>query len=224
MPSKPQKIHNMKDFKHKIAIIEDLKEVAMSLQTYINLEEDMECQHIYHNAEDAIAFIPKTDINLVLVDIGLPRASGIDAIQAIKGCCPHILFCMFTVYEDDEKIFKSLQAGAKGYILKGASKEKIVIALRELAEGGSPMSPTIARKIIDIFNASKLQMQNHDLPLTPREIDLLNLLAKGLLYKEIADKMNITVGTVKQHIHKIYEKLQVNNKTEAINKFKFFGN
>lgn len=224
MPSKPQKIHNMKDFKHKIAIIEDLKEVAMSLQTYINLEEDMECQHIYHNAEDAIAFIPKTDINLVLVDIGLPRASGIEAIQALKQLKPNILFCMFTVYEDDEKIFRSLQAGAKGYILKGASKEKIVQALRELAEGGSPMSPTIARKIIDIFNASKLQMQNHDLPLTPREIDLLNLLAKGLLYKEIADKMNITVGTVKQHIHKIYEKLQVNNKTEAINKFKFFGN
>ena len=224
MPSKPQKIHNMKDFKHKIAIIEDLKEVAMSLQTYINLEEDMECQHIYHNAEDAIAFIPKTDINLVLVDIGLPRASGIEAIQAIKQIKPNILFCMFTVYEDDEKIFRSLQAGAKGYILKGASKEKIVQALRELAQGGSPMSPTIARKIIDIFNASKLQLQNHDLPLTPREIDLLNLLAKGLLYKEIADKMNITVGTVKQHIHKIYEKLQVNNKTEAINKFKFFGN
>ncbi len=213
----------MKDVKYKIAIIEDLKEVALSLQSYINKEDDMVCHHIYHNAEDAIAFIPKCDTNLVLVDIGLPRASGIDAIQSIKQIKPNILFCMFTVYEDDEKIFKSLQAGAKGYILKGASKEKIVISLRELAEGGSPMSPTIARKIIDIFNESKMQMQNYNLPLSTREIDLLNLLAKGLLYKEIAEKLNITVGTVKQHIHKIYEKLQVNNKTEAINKFKFFG-
>lgn len=213
----------MKDIKYKIAIIEDLKDVAISLQTYINLEEDMACQHIYHNAEDAIAFIPKTDTTIVLVDIGLPRASGIEAIQSIKQVKPNILFCMFTVYEDDEKIFRSLQAGAKGYILKGASKEKIVLSLRELAEGGSPMSPTIARKIIGIFNDSKLQMQNNNLPLTTREIDLLNHLAKGLLYKEIAEKLNITVGTVKQHIHKIYEKLEVNNKTEAINKFKFYG-
>ncbi len=213
----------MKDIKYNIAIIEDIKDIALSLQACFNGEGDMQCNNVYHNAEDAILFIPKTNINIVLVDIGLPRASGIEAIEQIKAKCPKILFCMFTVYEDDEKIFRSLQAGAKGYILKGSSKDKIIIAIRELAEGGSPMSPTIARKIIDSFKDFKLQQVQKELPLTHREIELLHLLAKGMLYKEIADQLNITVGTVKQHIHKIYDKLQVNNKTEAINKMNTNG-
>ena len=167
---------------------------------------------------------PSSLFLIIIVDIGLPRASGIEAIEKLKSLCPHILFCMFTVYEDDEKIFKSLQAGAKGYILKGASKEKILGSIRELSAGGSPMSPTIARRIIEVFNDIKIQPSQNLLPLTNREIDLLHLLAKGMLYKEIAEQMNITVGTVKQHIHKIYEKLQVSNKTEAINKLNGNGN
>jgi DNA-binding NarL/FixJ family response regulator len=204
--------------KLRISIIEDIVEVAISLQNIILAEEDMTCDHIYHNAEDAIAFIPQIGADIVIVDIGLPRASGIEAIKTISAKIPNILFCMFTVYEDDEKIFKSLQAGAKGYILKGSSREKILSSIRELKEGGSPMSPSIARRIIETFNHNNVQHINQTLPLTPREVELLNLLAKGLLYKEIADKLSITVGTVKQHIHKIYEKLQVTNRTEAINK------
>ena len=116
--------------------------------------------------------------------------------------CPHLLFCMFTVYEDDDKIFRSLQAGAKGYILKNASSEKMLTAIRELYEGGSPMSPTIARRVIDSFTNANFQ-NKIILPLTSREMELLTLLAKGLLYKEIAEKLFITTGTVKQHIHKI---------------------
>ncbi len=136
--------------------------------------------------------------------------------------CPAMQFCMFTVYEDDEKIFKSLQAGAKGYILKGASSDKIIAALRELHEGGSPMSPSIARRVLDVFQKFAVgQNQNQvSLPITQRERELLEWLAQGLLYKEIADKMGITTGTVKQHIHKIYEKLHVSNRTEAVNKLK----
>lgn len=213
----------MKEVKYNVAIIEDLKDIALSLQSFFNSEDDMQCNNVYHNAEDAILFIPQSEVNIVLVDIGLPRASGIEAIQQIKAKCPNMLFCMFTVYEDDEKIFRSLQAGAKGYILKGSSKDKIVIAIREMAEGGSPMSPTIARKIIDSFKDFKLQQVQKELPLTCREIELLHLLAKGMLYKEIANQLHITVGTVKQHIHKIYDKLQVNNKTEAINKMNTNG-
>lgn len=204
--------------KISISIIEDIKDVAISMQALLNAEVDMDCRHIYHNAEDAILFMPNHHTDIVIVDIGLPRASGIDAILQIKETCPKILFCMFTVYEDDDKIFKSLQAGAKGYILKGAPKVKIINSIRELSAGGSPMSPTIARRIIDIFSDMKLKALPEKLPITQREMDLLNLLAKGLLYKEIADQMHITIGTVKQHIHKIYEKLQVTNKTEAINK------
>jgi two-component system, NarL family, response regulator LiaR len=205
--------------KIKISIIEDIKDVAISLQTIINTEHDMCCEHIFHNAEDAIRFIPHQETNIVIVDIGLPRASGIEAIKKIREMCPFILFCMFTVYEDDEKIFNSLQSGAKGYILKGSSRDKILSSVRELHQGGSPMSPSIARRIIDIFSQMNVQPSVEPLPITHREMELLTLLSKGLLYKEIADELNITTGTVKQHIHKIYDKLQVSNKTEAINKF-----
>jgi DNA-binding NarL/FixJ family response regulator len=209
----------MEPAKIKIAIIEDIKDIALTIQSMINTQVDMECVHVYHNAEDAIQFVPHQAIQIIIVDIGLPRASGIEAIRSIKALCPKILFCMFTVYEDDEKIFKSLQAGANGYILKGASRDKILASIRELFEGGSPMSPTIARRIIETFT-EKNQNASSDISsiLTNRESELLHLLSKGMLYKEIADQMNITIGTVKQHIHKIYEKLQVNNKTEAINK------
>ena len=199
-----------------ISIIEDLKEVALSVQENINGESDMICEHVFFNAEDAIKFIPNQKTDIVIVDIGLPRASGIDAILQLKILCPNIQFCMFTVYEEDDKIFRSLQAGAKGYILKSSSSEKMLLSIRELYAGGSPMSPTIARRIIDTFNNTNWQISKQHLPLTSREMDLLTLLAKGLLYKEIAERLNITTGTVKQHIHKIYEKLQVSNKTEAI--------
>ncbi len=207
----------------KISIIEDIKDVALSVQAMINSQSDMICDHIFHNAEEAMMFVPNQDTDIVIVDIGLPRASGIDAITTLKGKCPNVLFCMFTVYEDDEKIFRSLQAGANGYILKGASKEKILTSIRELAEGGAPMSPTIARRIIETFTEKKVQPTNNPLPLTSREFELLQLLAKGMLYKEIGETLSITTGTVKQHIHKIYEKLQVTNKTEAINKLNVNG-
>ncbi|MBK8669023.1 MAG: response regulator transcription factor [Saprospiraceae bacterium] len=202
----------------RISIIEDLKDVAISLQSIINTQDDMHCEHIFHNAEDAMQFIPNQLTNVVIVDIGLPRASGIEAISFLKNKCPQLMFCMFTVYEDDEKIFRSLQAGAKGYILKGASKDKMLDSIRELNKGGSPMSPSIARRIIDMFSEMKYKTTPAPLPLTAREMELLTLLSKGLLYKEIGDHMGITIGTVKQHIHKIYDKLEVTNKTEAINK------
>lgn len=205
-----------------IAILEDLKEVALMLQELINSEEDMHCKQVYHTAEDAIRFLPQRPADILIVDIGLPRASGIDAMLQLAPNCPAMQFCMFTVYEDDEKIFKSLQGGAKGYILKGASSDKIIAALRELHEGGSPMSPSIARRVLDVFQKFAVgQNQNQvSLPITQRERELLEWLAQGLLYKEIADKMGITTGTVKQHIHKIYEKLHVSNRTEAVNKLK----
>ena len=206
--------------KIKVSIIEDLVEVATMLSEIINDEEDMECTQVYHNAEDAITFIPKNPPDIIIVDIGLPRASGLDAINVLNQECPGILFCMFTVYEDDEKIFNSLRAGAKGYILKGSDPEKIISSIRELNQGGSPMSNTIARRILDVFQQLPAPQKPISLPLTTREIEILDLMSKGLLYKEISDQLGITIGTVKQHIHKIYDKLQVNNKIEALNKMK----
>ena len=206
--------------KLNIAILEDLTDVSEMIKGYINEQSDMQCIHTYANAEDAIQFAPHHGLQIMIVDIGLPRASGIDAITQISELCPALQFCMFTVYEDDDKIFHSLQAGAKGYILKGASKDKIISSIRELSEGGSPMSPSIARRIIDKVSTMKDAPVLNTLPIAPRELELLTLLSKGMLYKEIADQMGITIGTVKQYIHKIYDKLQVSNKTEAINKLK----
>ncbi|MCC7026498.1 MAG: response regulator transcription factor [Saprospiraceae bacterium] len=199
-----------------IAIIEDLHDVAEMLRELFSEQDDMQCTQVYFNAEDAMNFLPNHPVDVVIVDIGLPRKSGIDAIKHILEYCPATQFCMFTVYEDDEKIFKSLQAGAKGYVLKGSAPDKIMEAVRELHAGGSPMSPTIARRIIDLFSKMNLEPNAQSLPITAREKELMELLAKGLLYKEIADRLGITIGTVKQHIHKIYDKLQVSNRTEAI--------
>jgi len=202
----------------KIAILEDLREVAEMLQEVFSEQEDMSCKQVYFNAEDAMQFLVKNPVDVLIVDIGLPKASGIEAIEYLSQYCPGMQFCMFTVYEDDEKIFRSLQAGAKGYILKGSAPQKIIEAVRELYKGGSPMSPSIARRILDVFQKLPIAPVPQNLPITSREKELLEHLAKGLLYKEIADIMGITTGTVKQHIHKIYDKLQVSNRTEAINK------
>lgn len=204
--------------KIRISVLDDLREVAESLMEIFNEEEDMECRKVYFNAEDAMNFLPSCPVDILIVDIGLPRASGIDAIRFLKAKCPAMQYCMFTVYEDDDKIFNSLQAGAKGYILKSATADKIVAAVRELHEGGSPMSPIIARKVLTSFKKFQMMPVVAALPLTTRELEILQLLSRGQLYKEIGDKLDITIGTVKQHIHKIYGKLQVSNKTEAINK------
>lgn len=204
----------------RVAIIEDLKDVAEVLRDSINDESDMECTQIYNNAEDAMVFLPRNPVDVVIVDIGLPRASGLEVISSISTSCPNTQFCMFTVYDDDEKIFKSIHAGAKGYILKGDDSKKIINSIRELHEGGSPMSHNIARRIMNYFTTISPPVQAKSLPLTDREMEILDLISKGLMYKEIGDMLGITIGTVKQHIHKIYEKLQVNNKIEAINKYK----
>jgi DNA-binding NarL/FixJ family response regulator len=138
-------------------------------------------------------------------------------MKEIKQICPDILFIMFTIFEDSDAVFEALKAGASGYILKNTSPEKIIDSLVELHEGGSPMSPSIARKVLSSFNVLPISNTVNSL-LTKREIEVLELLSKGFLYKEIADKQQISISTVKSHLNHIYQKLQVQNKTEAINK------
>lgn len=203
----------------RIAIVEDIFDVGDMLRESINDESDMECTQLYRNAEDAMEFIPKNPPDIVVMDIGLPRASGIEAVITLTEDLSETHFCMYTIYEDDDNIFEALQAGAKGYILKNEDTDKVIGALRELHSGGSPMSPSIARRVIDVFQNARIKPKQQPLPLTDRETELLEYLANGLLYKEIASQMTITTGTVKQHIHKIYGKLQVNNRTEAVNRF-----
>jgi len=204
--------------KIRVAIIEDVRELASSLQELFNDEPDFQCNQVYNNAEEATAFLTKAPVDIAIVDIGLPGASGIDMIKSLTQQAPEMEYCMFTVFEDEQKIFDSITAGAKGYILKSDEPADIINAVREQFHGGSPMSPSIARKVIEAFSRTHTEKKGHEeLPLSVRQTEILSLLSEGLLYKEIAARLNITVGTVKQHIHNIYEKLQVNNRTEAVN-------
>ncbi len=199
----------------KVCIIEDIHEIREGFKSVLNLSTDFYCAGDFSNAEDAIIGIAEINPEIIIIDINLPGMNGIDAIAKLKDKESHTQFLVFTVYDDDDMIFKAIQAGASGYLLKKTAPEKFLHALKELHEGGSPMSPTIARKVINSF---KPGLKTNDV-LTVRETEILTLLSKGLLYKEISSRLNISIGTVKQHIHKIYEKLHVQNRTEAINKF-----
>ena len=200
-----------------VAIVEDLDEVREGLVKFINNDPDFAVIDAFGNSEEAIISLPGMQPDIVIMDINLPGMSGIDCIGAIKEKCPGTQFMMFTVYENDEKVFEALKAGASGYLLKKTPPAKIVDALRELFHGGSPMSSNIARKLVTIYQ-TKEGLHKISLLLSPRENEILEWLSKGLLYKEIGEKLSIATGTVRQHIHKIYEKLHVQNRTEAINK------
>jgi DNA-binding NarL/FixJ family response regulator len=199
-----------------VSIVEDLTEVKESLENLVRGSKDFLFLSAYPNAELAEKNIPLEQPQIVIMDINLPGISGIECIRKIKSACPDTQFMMYTIFEDDDKVFEALEAGASGYLLKKIPKEKIMVALQELYEGGSPMSTQIARKVINRLHASNATDEIK--LLSSRENEVLQQLAKGLLYKEIAEKLSIATGTVRQHIHKIYEKLHVQNRTEALNK------
>lgn len=199
-----------------ICIIEDIPEIQKGLKSVIDQDARFMIQNCFITAEEAIKKLPYLKPDIVITDINLPHKSGIDCIKSVKSLIPATQFIMFTIYEDNETVFDALKAGANGYILKNTAPEKIIEAILEIYEGGSPMSPKIARKVLNSF-AEKPEQEMDTLSF--REKEVLELLSKGFLYKEVAEKMFITISTVKTHINHIYEKLQVHNKTEAINKF-----
>lgn len=200
-----------------IAIVEDLDEVRDGLKSFISLNSDFIVTAAFRNGEEALANLPGLKPDIVIMDINLPGMNGIECIRQVKDKSPGTQFMMFTVYENDEKVFEALKAGASGYLLKNTGLLQIVESLKELHRGGSPMSANIARKLVNLFHDNGRQNSATDI-LSTRENEILQLLSKGLLYKEIADQLQITTGTVRQHIHNIYEKLHVQNRTEAINK------
>ena len=199
-----------------VAIVEDIKEIREGLRLIINNSDGFSCSEVYTNAEDAVKSLPVSQPHVVLMDINLPGINGIEAVKQLKDKCPHTQFIMSTVYEDDENIFESLKAGASGYLLKKTAPSRILDAISEVYNGGSPMSTQIARKVIASFQR-KDSIDDTDI-LTPKEKEILKALAKGLRYKEIANEMNIGMETVRSHARKIYEKLQVQSRTEALNK------
>lgn len=206
----------MKNDPALVAIVEDKPDIIDYLCELVNEHPRFTCRHKYHNGEEAVAFLPKSGARIVIVDIGLPgRLNGIDCVWQLKPAMPDTLFMMYTVFEDADKIFESLKAGASGYLLKDASDEKIIASMEDLLEGGAPMSGVIAKKVIEFFQKKTAPNKAAEV-LSEREQEILQLLSKGRLYREIADVLGIKEGTVKVHIHNIYTKLHVSNSREAI--------
>lgn len=210
-------MHHLKSEQIHIALVEDNHSIRQNLRQLLESDRDFLLLAEYSNAEDALTHIPDIQPMLVVMDIDLPGMSGIECVSKLKSLCPGTQFMMFTVFEESEQVFQALESGANGYLVKTSSSEEIITALKELHQGGSPMSPLIARKVVSSFR-KKTITSNDESSLSKREFELLQLVSEGLLYKEIAETLGITLGTVKQHLHRIYEKLHVNNKTEAINR------
>ena len=200
-----------------IAIVEDLDEVRNGLKSFLSLSEGFAVLDTFTTAEEALYDIPKLKPDIVIMDINLPGMNGIECIRQVKSKVPLTQFMMFTVYENDEKVFEALKAGASGYLLKNTGLVQLIESLKELHNGGSPMSANIARKLVSVFREKEKNSEPVE-ALSNRENEILLLLSKGLLYKEIAEQLSIATNTVRQHIHKIYEKLHVQNRTEALNK------
>ena len=204
--------------KISVAIVEDDKNYNNALKKIIDFQDDMFCSAQYFNGKDAKIELQDLAPNVVLMDIQLQDMLGIAIIEDLKDSMPNSQFIMCTSFEDDEKIFSSLRAGATGYLIKGESMDKILSSIRELNSGGAPMSFSIAKRVLQHFQKSKSEINELN-SLTKTETEILELLAQGFLYKEIADKKCISIDTVKKHINNMYRKLQVSNKVEAVNKF-----
>jgi DNA-binding NarL/FixJ family response regulator len=199
-----------------VAIVEDIKEIREGLRLLIDNSNDFLCKDVYESAEHALKGLSQSQPDVVLMDINLPGMNGIDCVRQLKQQYPDTQFIMSTIYEDDENIFESLKAGATGYLLKKTEPAKILEAIKEVYAGGSPMSSQIARKVIASFQP-KPGIDDVEI-LTPKEKEILKALSKGLRYKEIAFEMQISIETVRSHVRRIYEKLQVQSRTEALNK------
>ena len=200
-----------------VSIVEDTDDIREALRVLINGSMGFECIHVFADAEEALEKMPEKDIDVVLMDINLPGMDGIECMKALKPEMANTQFMMCTVYDDDDHIFNALQSGASGYILKRTSPAQILEAIRDLHEGGSPMSSEIARRVVDSMQKRRRPSDEAEL-LTDREKEILDFLAKGFLYKEIATELFISRETVKKHIHNIYDKLHVQTRTEALNK------
>jgi len=203
----------------RISVVEDQTDVLNSLTKRINRTEGMICVSQFSNAEEALLRIPEQKPDLVLMDIGLPKMDGVECMIRIKLLTPEVNFLMFTVFDNDEYVFDALKAGAIGYVLKKEGAAGVLQAIEEYARGGAPMSRDIARKVLSSFHLQYRKPKKGFEELTAQQLLILEQLSQGLVNKEIADRLSISEGTVKQHNYAIYKKLQVNNRTEAVQKY-----
>ena len=202
----------------KVGIVEDNVKIRNLIQRYLDMQDGISCSVAVDSVEEMLDYLKEKELpDILLMDIQLPGMSGIEGIGIIKQDYPEIDIIMLTVYHDSHKIFDSLKAGASGYLLKHTSLPEIKDAVEDLAKGGAPMSPQIARKVIQYFNTNQAKKKPES-NLTAREQDIVNGLVDGLSYKMIADRYDISIDTVRAHIRNIYKKLHVNSKAEVIAK------
>jgi DNA-binding NarL/FixJ family response regulator len=204
-----------------VAIVEDDDEIRANLTHRIGENAAFNLLATFPDAESALGELPGHKPDVVLMDINLPGIDGVECVRRLKALLPQTQFVMLTVYEDNNRLFKSLMAGASGYLLKRTSPVKLMAAVKEAHAGGSPMTPQIARRVVQHFQQQgQVESQGKELPrLTPRETDVLNQLAQGFRYKEIIDNLGISAGTLHSYISAIYEKLHVHSRTEAVVKY-----
>jgi DNA-binding NarL/FixJ family response regulator len=201
-----------------VSIVDDEKKLCKSIATFLNGSTGFRCLGIYGSAEAALQQLPADKPDVVLMDINMPGMDGIECVNQLKVLAPQIQIMMLTVYEDTERIFKALAAGATGYLLKRLEPEELLQAIRDVHAGGSPMSNSIARKVVASFQAAHRAGEKQNL-LSQREQSVLDCLAEGLAYKQIADQLGISINTIRTHLRHIYEKLHVQSRTEAVAKY-----
>jgi DNA-binding NarL/FixJ family response regulator len=204
----------------KIVIVEDDARFCKSLKRVIESNSGYACSGVYANGKDALAGIPALVPDVVIMDLNLPDMSGADVSAQLKSAMPDLNIVILTVYNDSENIFRALRAGASGYLLKQATAKEIMEAVAEARRGGAPMTSEIARKVIAAFREPAAKAEGETEALAPREKDILDLLAKGYANKEIADNLDLTVGTVCWYLHGIYKKLHVQSRMQAVNKIR----
>lgn len=203
----------------KLVIVEDTPTHQEFLESIIKPEEDIDCIAIISNAKEAIFRIPTLNPDIVLIDLGLPDIDGIDCLAQLVKLCPETKFLALTVHKDDKHIFEALKAGARGYVLKSSKPSQIIEGIRDLKNGWAPISSEIAIKLLAQIPEIKNQNIISEHSISKREKEILEYLAKGLTYDEISSELFISVNTLKSHIYRIYTKLNVDNRTEALNKY-----
>jgi len=202
----------------RVAIVEDDGVIRSSLSRIVDETRGMRCIAVCETGEEALKLLPDSQPEVVLMDVNLPQMSGIECVRRLREQLPNTQVLMLTVYEDSDSIFRALRAGASGYLLKRCEPEQLLEAIRDVLHGGSPMTSQIARKVVQAFRASEAA-ENLSMKLTEREAEVLDYLAKGYANKEIADKLGLSLPTVRSHLRSIYDKLHVRSRTEAVAKY-----
>ena len=201
----------------KVAVFDDNRDRREGLSLLIGTAPDMECVGAFEDCRDVLRHMAEVEPDVVLMDIDMPHVNGIEGVEQIKNQFPKVRVLMQTVFEDDDKVFASILAGADGYLLKQSTPTRVLQGIHEVMEGGAPMTPTIARKVLSFFNKKgRITGKDSDFDLSVRELEILRLLVDGLTYKKIAERCSLSYATVNSHVTRIYSKLQVRSVASAV--------